>query len=215
MANRSGLGKIIALAVAATWHTSIWSRSEESGAPADRRLSGRPARRWPHTPCVPRTAGPLWRKTGQERPGQRQLVRRQLLCVARRLRQHEPGRLLGGQGQDRGRPQRRSVRFAASVPADANLGLAVFESRGIGELLPLGMGNRQTFNQAVAQVRVRRRYAAALRHRTRLRETAGAGAPPARLRGVPLGGGHRRYRERGRGPHGRGQSDAGRVAGAC
>jgi uncharacterized protein YegL len=43
--------------------------------------------------------------------------------------------------------------FAASVPASANLGLAVFERRGIGELLPLGTDNRQAFGQAVAQVR--------------------------------------------------------------
>jgi len=43
--------------------------------------------------------------------------------------------------------------FAASVPAGANLGLAVFEQRGIGELLPLGVDNRQEFGKAVAQVR--------------------------------------------------------------
>lgn len=42
--------------------------------------------------------------------------------------------------------------FATSVPANANLGLAVFENRGIGEVLPLGVGNRQAFKQAVAQV---------------------------------------------------------------
>jgi len=42
--------------------------------------------------------------------------------------------------------------FAASVPSGANLGLAVFENRGIGELLPLGVDNRRDFSQAVAQL---------------------------------------------------------------
>jgi len=44
--------------------------------------------------------------------------------------------------------------FADSVPADANLGLAVFEQRGLGERVPLGVGagNRRAFARAVAQV---------------------------------------------------------------
>lgn len=42
--------------------------------------------------------------------------------------------------------------FAQSVPAGANLGLAVFENRGLMELLPLGTGNREQFGQAVRQV---------------------------------------------------------------
>lgn len=43
--------------------------------------------------------------------------------------------------------------FAASVPADANLGLQVFDNRGVREWLPLGTGNRERFTQLVNQVR--------------------------------------------------------------
>ncbi len=39
--------------------------------------------------------------------------------------------------------------FAASVPRDANLGLAAFNGNGIGELLPLGRDNRAQFVSAV------------------------------------------------------------------
>ena len=42
--------------------------------------------------------------------------------------------------------------FAQSLPADANLGLAVFEDQGLSELLPLAVGNRERFAQVVAQV---------------------------------------------------------------
>lgn len=42
--------------------------------------------------------------------------------------------------------------FAASVPAGANLGLASFDNRGIGERVPLATGNRSAFAQAVQQV---------------------------------------------------------------
>ena len=37
--------------------------------------------------------------------------------------------------------------FAASVPADANLGLLLFTNGRIYELVPLGTGNRQQFNE--------------------------------------------------------------------
>ena len=43
--------------------------------------------------------------------------------------------------------------FAASLPADANLGLQVFDGRGIRDLLPLGTRNRQEFNKFVDGVR--------------------------------------------------------------
>lgn len=42
--------------------------------------------------------------------------------------------------------------FAESVPSDANLGLAVFENQGLRERLPLGVGNREAFAQAVERV---------------------------------------------------------------
>lgn len=42
--------------------------------------------------------------------------------------------------------------FAASVPVDANLGLQVFDNRGVREWLPLGTGNRERFTQLVNQV---------------------------------------------------------------
>jgi Mg-chelatase subunit ChlD len=43
--------------------------------------------------------------------------------------------------------------FAASVPADANVGLQVFDGRGIRDLLPLGTRNRQEFNRIVDNVK--------------------------------------------------------------
>jgi len=42
--------------------------------------------------------------------------------------------------------------FASSVPPTANLGLAVFENRGLAERVPLGVGNRDAFNQGVTRV---------------------------------------------------------------
>jgi len=42
--------------------------------------------------------------------------------------------------------------FASAVPAEANLGLEVFDSRGIHELLSLGTGNREQFVNAVNSV---------------------------------------------------------------
>jgi len=43
--------------------------------------------------------------------------------------------------------------FAAALPADANLGLQVFDGRGIRDLLPLGTRNRQEFNRIVDGVK--------------------------------------------------------------
>ena len=43
--------------------------------------------------------------------------------------------------------------FAESVPADANLGLQVFDDRGVREWLPLGTGNRELFIRLVSQAR--------------------------------------------------------------
>ena len=43
--------------------------------------------------------------------------------------------------------------FAQSVPADANLGLQVFDISGVQERLPLGTGNRERFIQLVNSVR--------------------------------------------------------------
>ena len=42
--------------------------------------------------------------------------------------------------------------FAESVPADANLGLQVFDNRGVREWLPLGTGNRERFIRLVSEV---------------------------------------------------------------
>ncbi len=44
--------------------------------------------------------------------------------------------------------------FADSVPAQANLGLAVFDGKGLSERLSLGAGNRDAFRQAVQAVSV-------------------------------------------------------------
>ena len=43
--------------------------------------------------------------------------------------------------------------FAGSVPGQANLGLAVFDAKGLSERLPLGPDNRDAFRQAVAAVK--------------------------------------------------------------
>jgi uncharacterized protein with von Willebrand factor type A (vWA) domain len=43
--------------------------------------------------------------------------------------------------------------FAESVPADANLGLQVFDKSGVRERLPLGTGNREQFIGVVNSVR--------------------------------------------------------------
>ena len=42
--------------------------------------------------------------------------------------------------------------FAKSVPGDANLGLQVFDGKGLRELLPLGAGNRAQFVKLVQNV---------------------------------------------------------------
>ena len=44
--------------------------------------------------------------------------------------------------------------FARSVPAQANLGLAVFDRRGLSERLPLGRNNRDGFSRAIEEVQV-------------------------------------------------------------
>jgi Ca-activated chloride channel homolog len=43
--------------------------------------------------------------------------------------------------------------FAESLPADANLGLQVFDARGVREQVPLAAGNRPRFKAVLAQVR--------------------------------------------------------------
>lgn len=43
--------------------------------------------------------------------------------------------------------------FVDAVPADANLGLTVFDSRGIGERVALGLDNRDAVRSAIGQVR--------------------------------------------------------------
>lgn len=45
------------------------------------------------------------------------------------------------------------VAFAKSVPAQANLGLQVFDASGVRERLPLGTGNRDPFMRLVNEVR--------------------------------------------------------------
>jgi uncharacterized protein YegL len=45
-------------------------------------------------------------------------------------------------------------RFVSAVPAQANLGLAVFDDAGLSERVPLGVGNREAFQQALRQVDV-------------------------------------------------------------
>ena len=43
--------------------------------------------------------------------------------------------------------------FVDTLPADANVGLQVFDGRGINEWLPLGVGNRPEFKRQLATVR--------------------------------------------------------------
>jgi uncharacterized protein YegL len=43
--------------------------------------------------------------------------------------------------------------FAESLPADANLGLQVFDARGVKEQIPLSAGNRDRFKSVLAGVR--------------------------------------------------------------
>lgn len=43
--------------------------------------------------------------------------------------------------------------FSESLPADANLGLLVFDGSGVRERLPLGTGNREQFSRVVNSVR--------------------------------------------------------------
>ena len=43
--------------------------------------------------------------------------------------------------------------FAESIPADANLGLQVFDARGVREQIPLATGNRPRFKSVLAAVR--------------------------------------------------------------
>jgi Ca-activated chloride channel family protein len=43
--------------------------------------------------------------------------------------------------------------FAESLPADANLGLQVFDARGVREQIPLAAGNRQKFKSVLSAVR--------------------------------------------------------------
>lgn len=43
--------------------------------------------------------------------------------------------------------------FADSLPADANLGLQVFDARGVREQLPLGTKNREQFKAVLSKVR--------------------------------------------------------------
>jgi hypothetical protein len=45
------------------------------------------------------------------------------------------------------------VAFAQSLPADANLGLQIFDDRGVKERLPLGTDNREQFVSLVNQAR--------------------------------------------------------------
>lgn len=44
--------------------------------------------------------------------------------------------------------------FANAVPADANLGLLVFDNRGMNMRVPLGTGNRAAFQSAVDSIRI-------------------------------------------------------------
>lgn len=44
-------------------------------------------------------------------------------------------------------------RFIGTVPADANLGFASFDSAGVDERVPLGRDNRDAFRQALREVR--------------------------------------------------------------
>lgn len=49
--------------------------------------------------------------------------------------------------------RRALAEFAKSIPAEANLGLQVFDAHGVREWLPLGVGNRKEFDAALARVR--------------------------------------------------------------
>lgn len=45
--------------------------------------------------------------------------------------------------------QESLVKFADSVPADANLGMTVFDGKGVREVVPLSLNNREEFKAAV------------------------------------------------------------------
>jgi Ca-activated chloride channel family protein len=44
-------------------------------------------------------------------------------------------------------------KFLTKIPADANLGLYVFDARGTREVVPLGPNNRAAFMQSIAEIR--------------------------------------------------------------
>lgn len=150
MANRRGLGKIIVLAIVGYLAYQFLVSSEESGAPpvVDSGEAGPPLASYA---LRAENTWPSLEEDGQDVPVSDNLFTANYYV------------LLDGSGSmnkvacSAGKAKIEAARtalssFAVSVPANANLGLAVFESRGIGELLPLGVGNRPSFNQAVAQV---------------------------------------------------------------
>jgi hypothetical protein len=67
-------------------------------------------------------------------------------------RQHDRERLLGRPAKiDAAR--NALAAFAESLPADANLGLQVFDARGVREQIPLAAGNRAKFKSVLRTVR--------------------------------------------------------------
>jgi Ca-activated chloride channel homolog len=150
-AKRSGLTKIIVVAIAAYVLYRLLVAFEESGAPSGEhhRQKSTPADSYA---LRAENNWPSLKEAGQGAAPAADLFAANYYVV------------LDGSGSmndvdcSAGKPKIDAARtalksFAASVPASANLGLAVFERRGISELLPLGTGNRRAFGQAVAQVR--------------------------------------------------------------
>jgi Ca-activated chloride channel family protein len=150
-AKRSGLTKIIALAVVGYVAYQFLVPSEESGAP---RIVGSGGEPLPSASYALRAENtwPSLEGDGQEVPVSDDLFAANYYVVLDGS--DSMNRVACSAGKDKIEAARTALSsFAASVPPGANLGLAVFESRGIGELLPLGTGNREDFNRAVAQVR--------------------------------------------------------------
>jgi Ca-activated chloride channel family protein len=155
-AKRSGLIKILALALLGYLAYRFLGLPEESGAPPLVGSGGDNTRSAVSYALRAEDSWPPLQET-EERIGQGVASAADLLAANYYV-------LLDGSGSmndvacSAGKTKIEAARvaldsFSASVPAGANLGLTVFEQRGIGELLPLGVGNRQTFHTAVSQVR--------------------------------------------------------------
>lgn len=153
MATRSGLPVIAVLAIAGYMVYQFLAPTPELGPPPGQAARVSPADRDPASSYALRAQNtwPPLEGSGKELPVTDNLLAANYYVVLDGSGSMKDAACSGGKAKIEA-ARAALASFAASVPAGANLGLAVFESRGIGELLPLGAGNRQAFNQAVAQV---------------------------------------------------------------